>query len=479
MNKLLYYIITLINVFCCSALTAQTADNRVFLLPGDEGKEPKILSLYQNSHGYIFAGTSNGLFRFDGTDFTKFIQPEGSNTAITAICEISNTHLWLGFENGALGVMKNNRVYLLKFEEGYPKVPIKKIITDDKGVIWFATAGEGIYYYRNNKMYNINTDDGLSDNYVYDIVSNGVAGVIAATDRGLNAVLLEGDKKFVHTFSSKDGLPDNIVRCLYTSAQPAIWFGMQDGGIGSCMADFQMLDHTKDWNRGQVNDIVSTTSQVFVATEENGIFIYDHDSNNKIISYAGNNSYLKKISCLLRDREGNTWAGGDNKLLLTAGSNIELLYPFAKRDAEKIHCLLYAKNKCIWFNTRKGVKKIFRDNNGWHDVEFNLPGTDNIDISALYEDINGLIWIGTMGKGIVILDPQTGLQKKLFKDSLFVNRNIVSITGKQYNVWIASLEGTARANIAQEGISFEYYTANKSIGNKYIYHILPDTKNRD
>ena len=39
------------------------------------------------------------------------------------------------------------------------------------------------------------------------------------------------------------------------------------------------------------------------------------------------------------------WAAGDNKLMLTAGSNIEFLYSMERNTAEKIHCLISTKIK--------------------------------------------------------------------------------------------------------------------------------------
>ena len=79
----------------------------------------------------------------------------------------------------------NNKIEILKAEEGHPAVAITDIVTDNKGTIYFATAGEGIYYYVNRRFFNINMDDGLSDNYVYDLVVNNTS-IIACTDRGIN-----------------------------------------------------------------------------------------------------------------------------------------------------------------------------------------------------------------------------------------------------------------------------------------------------
>ena len=61
---------------------------------------------------------------------------------------------------------------------------------------------------------------------------------------------LQKGKKLIKKFTSKDGLPDNIVRCLFNATETSLWFGMQDAGIASASTGFEMYDHTADWKGG-------------------------------------------------------------------------------------------------------------------------------------------------------------------------------------------------------------------------------------
>lgn len=189
------YIIILLQFSIVFSLYAQNTGKRIFAISGDEGDEPKILTLYQNRQGYILTGTTKGLYRFDGLEFYKYNSSIDSMQAVTAIGEVNNNRLWVGFENGMLAEVQKNKIVPLSFEEGYPKKAIRKILFDKTGIIWLATAGEGLYYVQNKRMYNINTDDGLSDNYVYDIILTADGKIKAATDRGLNIISVTGKKK--------------------------------------------------------------------------------------------------------------------------------------------------------------------------------------------------------------------------------------------------------------------------------------------
>ncbi|CAN5726252.1 hypothetical protein BH10BAC2_BH10BAC2_50110 [soil metagenome] len=458
---------------------AQGTGKKIFAINGTEGDEPKILTLYQNHQGYLFAGTTKGLYRFDGAEFYKYQQTlTDSPAAITAIGEVYNNQLWLGFEDGSLAVLQNNNIEPLVFEEGYPKKPIRKILFDKKGIIWLATAGEGIYYLRNKRMHNINEDDGLSDNYVYDIAVTKDGFVKAATDRGLNIISINGDQKDIKVFSSKNGLPDNILRCLSETPDAFSWLGMQDAGV-VCLDNKQDIQTIiPNWSFGQVNEVVATSSQVFVATEDNGLLVYDHDEKNRITTTSYHDEHIKKITALFRDRESNIWAAGDHFLMRTAGSNIEMLYKLSKPSAENVHTLLYAEDKSIWFNTDKSISSITRNGNTWMQKNYSIKNIGNTDISCLYQDSRGMIWVGTLGKGIILLDPSTGVQKIITEDSLLVNSNIISISGRDSAVWISGFEGVVCARLKEETINYTNYTGIPDIGSSYINYIFPGSKER-
>jgi ligand-binding sensor domain-containing protein len=185
---LLCLILTFANTLC-----AQISGIHSYTI-NDDGASPKILTLIKSSKGFLLAGTANGLYRFDGRQFSYYnFSDTPSKKAITAIAEDKDGKIWLGLQSGQIGYVENKLVKLLNPEEGHPAAAITSILQDASQTVFFATAGEGIYYYQNKRFYNINTDDGLSDNYVYDLLPKK-QGVIACTDRGLN-IINSGSKK--------------------------------------------------------------------------------------------------------------------------------------------------------------------------------------------------------------------------------------------------------------------------------------------
>jgi ligand-binding sensor domain-containing protein len=461
-----------------------------------EETSPKIITLQKSSKGYFLAGTTNGLYRFDGHSFTPFgIDINVKDKSITAIGEDKNSKVWVGFKSGEIGFLQNNSVELLHAQEGHPAVAITSILSDTLGTVYFASAGEGIYYYAKKRFYNINMDDGLSDDYVYEIRS-GESGLIACTDRGLNSIHFKNGKKNIHFFTSANGLPDNIVRCFYpknSTAQKtssAYWIGMQDKGAGTfSAADSAYFSFAHNWSYGQVNSIISSGKQLWIATRDKGMVIMEFaDSTmNKVSEIKNVFTGYSKASNLLCDDEDNIWFTSNNQLIKTNGARLQNILPYNEKSYAQIHSILQDKTGNIWINVNNGLIKFHLNSlqQKWQSKYYPLALINSkTDVTSLYEDKFGNIWAGTMGKGIFIIDPLTNKNRHLTEDNLLVDGSVLSITGKDDELWISSLAGAVHCNLTDKNKDiFQPYTFINfknvsSIGSNYIYSILEDSKNR-
>jgi hypothetical protein len=174
------------------------------LLPFD--KETKGNCLFQDSKQKIWIGSSKGLFSYDGLNFKPFL-PQNN---VTAIFEDRHKKLWIGYENGEIRTLNNKgETELWNIEEGLPKAKITGFAESPNGSFWFSTYGEGVYYYQDKHLYNVNQDDGLPSNEVYDIAFADAIWI--CTDGGASRIQLIDNQKVIKTLTTEDGLGDNIV----------------------------------------------------------------------------------------------------------------------------------------------------------------------------------------------------------------------------------------------------------------------------
>ena len=186
---------------------------------------------------------------------------------------------------------------------------------------------------------------------------------------------------------------------------------------------------------------------------------------------------IPKLTCLLKDREGNIWAAGDNELLRIGKAGLQEMYKLSAEQAKQVHCLHYTNDSALWFNIPGGLTRLYKQNDEWKSENFMLPDFANTTITALYEDPDDNLWAGSLGKGITIFNHEKKTQRKL-TEPLLANNNTITITGGGNIIWISGLEGVVRVNIEGDKYTYTNFTDTAGIGNKYVYNILCDNKKR-
>ena len=455
----------------------------------DDNESFKINCLFKTGEGYIYAGTTNGLYSFDGIRFKKnnFSKP-GTKDTVTAIFQDNTKQLWVGFKSGHIAKKINGLLEYVEPEEGNPKVAITSFIQDKQKNIWFATNGEGIYYFSNKHLYLINTANGLSDLHVRSLALAANGDVLAATDQGINICQMVNGKATVNIIGPKNGLPDYYVTAITPAGNNSFWIGMQEKGF--CLYDHGTGKITipaaaQNWNYGQVNDLLVSQKNLWIATEENGLL-----KQPGITAPAGvfrsAASIRNKITNLLQDDQGNIWMSTTTELVAITGNRLRLLPVYSPETFESIHAILCDHQNNIWISTNAALIKYSYTNGIYTEKKYSFSSLNSkTDITCLYQDINHTIWIGTMGRGIILLNPETGQSRSLSENPLLQNASILAITGRGNTVCAGGLEGVAMLfNIAEknktitEQYSFTNYNDIENVGNNYIYNIYKDSRGR-
>ncbi len=459
------------------------------IVPVDEADESMpVNTLFKESRGYIWIGARGGLYMFNGKT-TRNILPDSlkNRLVITAIEEDKNNRIWFGCQNGFIGFIENNKLFPFRPEEGLPAKPITDILFDKSGRLWFSTADEGIYVLEQQILYNINTDDGLPDNYVNTLQTDQLENIIAGTDRGIVILNIKKGKKSINAFSSRNGLPDNIVRTIQPSTQfGKYWVGMEDGGL--CLFDsrngnISVPKGIQPWTYGRINDMLCLEKDIWVATEEAGL-IHLSMENDSLKQHPALISASGKITALINDNEGQLWFSQPGKIVRTTAPLLRFLRPEGAGITTEIHVLFTAPDGTVWIADENKIHHLKGSVEAWSLIRsYTLPVASMQDITTMYKDTPGQIWIGTIGAGIILLDPITGRWKKLSGNPVIENGHILAITGKDSSIWVTGLNGLTNY-ILNENIKGEFnwqytnYNKQSGIGSDYVYQVHIDKLNR-
>ena len=456
----------------------------------EEDNEPfKINTLFKASEGLLYAGTTNGLYSFDGIGFKRISFAKSANKdTVTAIFQDNKQQLWVGFKSGRIARKINSRLEYYEPEEGTPKSSITAFLQDKENNIWFATNNEGVYFFSGKHLYLIDTTDGMSDTHVHALALADNGDVLAATDQGINCCTIIGSKKTVRVIGPKNGLPDYYVTTIFPAGGDKFWIGLQEKGF--CLYDHKtgtisLPPAATAWTFGQVNSLLVSQNCLWIATDEKGL-LKQQGINEPIslVSLTGNAPV--KTNNLLQDNEGNIWMNTPGELVSTAGEKLKLYTLYDKKIFESIHAVLSDYRNNYWVSTDGGLIEYRLQNGAWAGKPYRIAGMKpKTDITSLYQDAWHNIWIGTMGNGIFILDPSTGRFRNLDENPLLRNASILSITGRGGTVCAGGLEGVAmifELSDANKTIDARYNYTNynniTNIGNNYIYYIFKDSRGR-
>ncbi|NUN99269.1 MAG: histidine kinase [Saprospiraceae bacterium] len=451
-------------------------------LLGEDLENTKVRLVYEAPDGFLWFGSNRGLLQYDGIGFKAFRAPDSlTNNQVSAIFYDSKKRLWIGYEDGAIFFLNNyRRLERWQPEEGNPASPIRGIAEDRNGVLWIATYGEGIYYLHNNRLYNIDTEEGLASNDIYVLSPDKQGKMWLGTDNGISICSLNQGRKQVKNLSKADGLPDEIVRDIVHDVAGNCWIGMNDHGF--CYFNTQTNAFSRpirDWDSGVINGMALFENRdLWIATEGNGLWRYSlEDQVLKKNSDSEKKLRNAKIYDLHRDIEGNLWVINNIEGICSANLRFEYITtPF-----DNIQALLRDGRKRLWAGTPNGL--FVRENSA--DSQFSrvtaLP--DKANIVSLYEDRYHHIWIGTYDKGVYCYDFQSKAIRNFDEKGGLTTNSVISISGLGDQLWLATFGGVTSIVLKGDPLNggepdFHNLNYESGLGANFIYKSFVDRKGR-
>ncbi|MBS1655708.1 MAG: hypothetical protein JSU05_12735, partial [Bacteroidetes bacterium] len=183
-------------------------------------------------------------------------------------------------------------------------------------ILWFHTANAQTTF-TNPVIYNINEENGLSDNHTTCILKDNENLVWIGTSDGLNLMNGSTIKIFKHNQADSNSICNNDINCLAQDKQSNIWVGT---GSGLCCYNklthrfTQLLMPESPYGRSDfIKLILITPSQEVWCATDGGLYLFQQkDKRFKSIynNAANTNSkdrYCNKITSLVQGHDGILW----------------------------------------------------------------------------------------------------------------------------------------------------------------------------
>ena len=353
--------------------------------------------IQQDSQGYIWVGTDDGLNLYNGYGFKVFTNtpydPDSlSDNSIKAWFEDEKGTLWIGTFSGGLNRFNRHEETFSHFlhqpgnQESLSHNQIFGITGDSENLFVFTAAG-GVDLFRldQQKFTPIRRQPGNKPALTHDRVTAGIKAlngdIWIGTQNGLNHIH-KSTLQIDHLFFNPGQEPPSTsqVRSLALGPDEGVWVGMLDGRIARVdsqnrVAWINQGNPLLPENKPVLALFEDRTSGLWFGSTQGELYFWDQEKET-LKQIASNSGFSGPrlgfpVTQIIQDKQGGIWS-----VWAAMG-----LFHFSP-DTQKLTC----------FQHKPGY-----------------PNSLNTDVvNQIFEDQAGTLWVGTGDNGVNIYDPQKG-----------------------------------------------------------------------
>ncbi len=432
-------------------------------LPGESMNE-----VFQDSRGYLWIGSFNGVVRYDGARFRVFPQGMGLELQVRSADVIAEA---------------------------------------DDGAVWIGTNGDGLVRFTGEKATPITQREGLPSDVVRTMVADGSGGVFAGTIAGLARVDRDGKVSIpfpnllgpVHVemvffdragnlwVSTRSGSlfrmarrgadpPEEVrlpgvssVLVMLEDGRGRLWFGTRGGGL--------FVSEGKNVSDESARVGFSGRAVNTLCEDRHGALWIGSDAGvarlfeGRVDRFDAKNGLVdEQVNRLREDHEGNVWIatsrGGVTRL--SEGKAIALTTRQGLVN-DTVNAVVEDREGTFWIATDRGLS-VFRDK---AFVDHPLArAVASLRVRHAMEDRSGRIWLSTYpDRGVFVWDHGT-IRTISTADGLTGNRCRMAVEDSSGAVWIATTNGLNRLKDGR----IETFTTRSGLADDYVLGVFEDSR---
>ncbi len=498
-----------------------------------------ITELFKDSKGFLWIGSSAGLFRYDGYSTRRVPDMVGKRTGVLSeqilrIQEDAAGKLWVQSESSyAIYDPETNTLtdrlsdYIKPFGiSGYATA----VLADDHGDIWIALQNDGLYRLdiKGKKAVRA-TGTPISDATICSlamsdgkIIGSTTSGALLETNPStMKTRLLANSPEDIDTESAhyllhadQSGrlwitsnermllydlqkrswqnhlLPSHgyigVVKDIYSDSKGNIWIARDHHGIEKMeFSDGAYL--MKPVETG--GDFIPESTVTAILEDDNGTLLF---GTYKLGLYSYNESVSKfrtegfpnldkmpDVNCMIASRDGSVWIGTDNSGLwrwLPATGERTLIPDPTDDTPHAVTCLASTPENDVFIG--KFTKGLFRYADG--KVARQETGSD-IDRSYVWSmafDRDTILWIGTLGNGVFRYDPKRkSIRNYTTQNSELKTDYVISVLpAKDGNIYIGTSGGACRYNPTDKKLTTVSIDTDPTLSDSKVIQIFEDSR---
>lgn len=355
-----------------SALPSRGTDGCLAYSRADGLASDTVLDICEDGDGVLWLATESGLSRFDGSGFHTYLPGE----SVTALCEDADGVLWVGTDHG-LNCMDRESGSISLFGMRRGSSEIMAVHSSRTGEVWAYTS-DGVV---------CRISSGRGDGRRVPVQEEESPYSVGFAD--FKGAYLEGDYRYFHIFEDAGG---------------NIWIGGRATSVamlpGGDLSAIRYPVRNPDIEHFEGSAFAADASGQVYATDDKGYFsLYDNSAGifRTVLTIP------VAAACATTDSTGRIWVGGRSGLVRISGS----AGGFERIGSWNVLCLYTDSFGNVWAGTDRGLL-MFPKRKDAIESYSELNGLSSSYVTAVMQDSDALLWIGTEEDGVDTLNLASG-----------------------------------------------------------------------
>jgi signal transduction histidine kinase/ligand-binding sensor domain-containing protein len=344
---------------------------------------PPVFCLAQTTDGFLWLGTQQGLYRFDGISFERYEPPSGPAfpaVNVRALLALPNGDLWIGFAPKGVSRLRGGRNTNYSDSDGLQPGRAASLAQDREGAIWAATAG-GLARFKGDHWERIGADWGYPGGAASATYVDRHGTLWAAVERTLIS-LPPGARKFQPT-----GIAIGLTWQITESPDGTLWMAE------TTLSVHPVHSFKPEIKVGSMNILFDDDGSLWITSLGDGMRRVPFPDRLNGQSIGQFSSVIESFTTkdgltsdlqnsILKDREGNIWVGTFKGLdRFRRGATVPIVLP----PKFTLKTLVPGDEGALWVC-------------GWSDVIARIEGNtlksveESAEISQGFRDAQGVVW---------------------------------------------------------------------------------------
>ena len=390
-----------------------------------------VHAVLQDSQGFVWFGTEDGLVRYDGQELVRYGYSRREDHGlpgnyINQIVEGPRHNLWLAINGGlARWNRADDRFTVYRHDPGNPNSlasdQVNTVSIDAQGRVWIGMSDAGIDVLDpqtgrfESLRHEAATPGSLASNHVTTLSRDHAGNLWVGTDQGLDE-LEAGQKSFRH-FHHVEGDPRSL-------SGNDIWRVLED-----------------------------SSGSIWVATYGAGLDRMDRSGNVLQVlrhdPHQPGSLASDEVQALLEDGQGRFWVGTTDGLdLLNRATGAIVHYRHVRQDPESlpdssVFSLYQDSAGLVWIGTATGGVSRWDPRSA--ELGARQPDWLGKFVTAFADAPDGGVWVASMGGGLVDYDPDTGRRLDLAavagRQTALDGAPVMSLReGRDGTLWVGTMD---------------------------------------